>query len=96
MSPPPEVAWLAPIVLPFLIGLVFGAIVKRTAKLTLLLMMLVVLLTVTGSLSISFSDLYEKAMDFLPNILDTGEALKDIIPYSSVSFIVGMLLGMWK
>ena len=96
MSVPPELAWLVPIVVPFIIGLLVGAVIKRTLKLILVIVALVIVLVVTGALSISFRDLYDKAMQFLPKLYEAGSGWINVLPYSSAAFLVGLALGLWK
>jgi len=96
MSIPSEVAWLIPIIIPLIIGLLVGVLIKNALKLVLILAALVAVLVVTGVLSIGISDLYDKAMQFLPKLSETGSAWINILPYSSVAFIIGLALGLWK
>ena len=96
MSVPPEVAWIVPIAVPFIIGLLVGAAIKRTLKLVMIIAALVIVLVATGALSLTFRDIYDKAMDFLPTLIDLGGGLKDVLPYSSVAFLIGLALGLWK
>ncbi len=83
-------------VAPFLMGLVVGAMIKAAAKFLFLLLVLVALLVATGAMVLSVEDLLGKAMQYLPNLLQTGSAAKDILPYTSLSFLLGLLLGLWK
>ena len=96
MSIPPAIAWLIPIVVPFIIGLLVGALIKRALKLLIVVAALVIVLVATGALSLAFGDLYDKAMEFLPKLSETGSAWINILPYSSVAFIVGLVIGLWK
>ena len=96
MSIPSEIAWLIPVVVPFIIGLLIGFLIKNTLKIVLVIAALVIVLVLTGALSIGFSDLYDKAMQFLPKISETGSAWVNILPYSSVAFIVGIVIGLLK
>jgi len=96
MSIPPEIAWLIPIIVPFIIGLLVGFVIKHALKLVLVLAALVIVLVVTGAISIGFSDLYDKAMEFLPKLYDTGRGWINVLPYSSVAFLIGLFLGLWK
>jgi len=96
MSIPPSIAWLVPIIVPFIIGLLVGSLIKHALKLILVIAALVIVLVVTGALSIGFADLYDKAMQFLPKLSETGSAWINILPYSSVAFIGGLVIGLWK
>lgn len=96
MPIPPAVAWVVPVFVPFIIGLLVGLILKRTVKLLFTVAALVIILVVMGYLSLSFRDLYDRAMEFLPKLVETGEGIKDVLPYSSVTFLVGLALGLWR
>lgn len=96
MEIPSSVAALVPIVVPFIIGLLVGAVIKRTVKLIMLIVALVIVLVATGVLSLTFQDIYDKAMDFLPRVAEKGEVLKNVLPYTSVAFLVGLGIGLWK
>lgn len=93
---PPELAWVVPVIVPFIIGLLVGFIVKRTIKLILAIMLLVIILIITGYVSITFQDIYDKAMRLLPKVIDLGSSFINVLPYSSLTFILGLLLGLWK
>ncbi|MEM1689676.1 MAG: hypothetical protein QXX33_01435 [Candidatus Hadarchaeales archaeon] len=96
MSVPPEIAWLIPVVIPFVIGLLIGAIIKRTISVLLLVIALIAILAFTGYISLSVESLYEKATKYLPKISSQTETLKNLLPYTSISFIIGLAIGLWK
>ncbi|MBO3800681.1 MAG: hypothetical protein FGF52_06505 [Candidatus Brockarchaeota archaeon] len=96
LTVPPEIAWVVPIIIPFIIGLLIGFVIKRTIKLILAIALLVIILVITGYVSITFQDIYDKAMKLLPTIIDLGSSLGNVLPYSSLTFIIGLLLGLWK
>jgi uncharacterized membrane protein (Fun14 family) len=93
MSIPPEIAWIIPVVLPFIIGLLVGAVIKKALKLLILVVALVIVLVATGILSITFSGLFAQAMQFLPKLYDVGHGWLNVLPYSSVAFLIGIVLG---
>jgi len=96
MTMPSEIAWLVPIILPFIIGLLVGVLIKQSLKVILVLAALMVVLIVAGALSIGFSDLYDKAMEFLPKLYDAGRGWINVLPYSSVAFLIGLVVGLVK
>ena len=96
MSTPPEIAWIVPIIIPLIIGLIVGFIVKNTIKIMFAVVALVVLLVSTGVISISYQDIFDQALKLLPRIIGTGSGFIDVLPYSSVAFIAGLALGLWK
>lgn len=93
MSIPPEIAWLIPVILPFIIGLLVGAVIKKGLKLLIFVVALIIILVVTGILSVTFSGLYAQAMQFLPKLYDVGHGWLNVLPYSSITFLVGLVLG---
>ncbi|MEM2875293.1 MAG: hypothetical protein QW567_04675 [Candidatus Hadarchaeales archaeon] len=96
MSMPPELAWLVPILVPFIIGFLVGALVKKSFKVVLLFVILIAVLVFTGILNLSFSDLWERAMEYLPKIAGQAGGWLNLIPYTSLTFIIGFVLALWK
>ena len=96
MTTPPEIAWIVPVIIPFIIGLLVGFIVKHTVKLMFAIAALVILLVFTGFISITYQDIFTQALKFLPKIIGTGNGVVDVLPYSSLTFIIGLALGLWK
>ena len=90
---PPEIAWIIPIVLPLIIGLLVGAIIKNGFKLLMLVIVLIVVLIFTGVLSVSFGDIFTEAMKFLPILYDAGAGWLNVLPYSTITFLIGLVLG---
>ena len=95
MSIPPELAWLVPIVVPFIIGLLVGVVIKAAAKLAIVIIILVIVLVFTGVLSLTFGDIFTQAMQFLPKLFGEGSGLLNLLPYSSISFLVGLAVGFF-
>lgn len=93
---PPEIAWIVPVWMPFLIGLLVGVVVKKTIKLLFAIGALLILLVLTGYLSLTYQDVFDQAMKFLPKIIETGSGLLEVLPYSATTFIIGLALGLWK
>jgi uncharacterized membrane protein (Fun14 family) len=89
MSIPPEIAWIIPVVLPFILGLLVGAIIKKALKILILVVALIIVLVATGILSVTFSDIFSA----LPKLYDVGIGWLNVLPYSSVAFIIGLALG---
>ena len=96
MEVPPQLAWLVPVIAPFLIGLLVGMVIKRGLKLVLAIVALVLLLSFTGYLSLAVQDLYEKAMEILPRLYETGKGYLDALPYAMPTFLIGLVVGLWK
>ena len=92
----PEIAWIVPVIIPFLIGLLVGVIVKNSFKLLFTIGALLILLVLTGFISLTYQDVFDQAMKFLPKIIQTGSGFIEILPYSTSTFIIGLAVGLWK
>jgi uncharacterized membrane protein (Fun14 family) len=93
MSIPLEIAWMVPVALPFIIGLLAGVVIKKGFKLLIAVVALIIVLVLTGVLSLTFTGLFDEAMKFLPKLYDVGHGLLNVLPYSSVAFLIGLALG---
>ena len=94
MSIPPELAWLVPIAVPFIIGLLIGVVIKTAAKLAIVIVIIVIVLVFTGVLGLTFQDIFTQALEFLPKLFGAGSGLLNLLPYSSVAFLIGLGLGI--
>ena len=96
MSVPVELAWLVPIAVPLLIGLFVGSIVRKSIKIVFPIVALLIVLVATGYITLSYQDLFDRAMLVLPRVINTGEGFIDSLPYASSSFLIGLAVGLWK
>ncbi|MCS7140027.1 MAG: FUN14 domain-containing protein [Candidatus Nezhaarchaeota archaeon] len=97
MSVPPEIAWIIPILVPFFIGLFIGMIIKRALKLALAVIALIMVLIIFGYITIpGIEKIIEKTITFLPKIQSELGPLINVIPYSSATFLIGLVIGLWK
>jgi uncharacterized membrane protein (Fun14 family) len=96
MTISPNIAWIVPVIIPALIGLLVGVIAKHSVRLVFVVAALVVLLVLAGYISLTFQEVFDQAMKFLPRIIGTGSGLIDVLPYSTVTFLIGLALGLWK
>jgi len=94
---PPEYAWIIPIIVPFIIGLLVGVIVKKTLKLVLALIVLLIVLAAVGYTQLpSFEEIARAALKYLPMLWAEAGPLINILPYSSLTFLLGLAIGLWK
>jgi uncharacterized membrane protein (Fun14 family) len=93
LSIPPEIAWIIPVVLPFIMGLLIGAIIKKGFKVLVLVIALIIVLIATGILSLALGDVFSEAMKFLPKLYDVGAGWLNVLPYSTITFVIGLVLG---
>ena len=93
---PPEIAWIVPVWMPVLIGLLVGVVVKKSIKLLFTIGALLILLVLTGYISLTYQEVFDQAMKYLPKIIQTGSGFINVLPYSATTFIIGLALGLWK
>jgi uncharacterized membrane protein (Fun14 family) len=93
LSIPPEIAWIIPVVLPFIMGLLIGAIIKKGFKVLVLVIALIIVLIATGVLSLALGDVFTEAMKLLPKLYDAGAGWLNVLPYSTITFEIGLVLG---
>ena len=84
----------------FIIGILLGVIVKRVFKLALAIVALVVLLVITGYLNFaltvpSATTIYGVYNGAQP-VATQAESLARLLPISSVTFLAGAAIGLWK
>ncbi|KXA88522.1 hypothetical protein AKJ37_07225 [candidate division MSBL1 archaeon SCGC-AAA259I09] len=84
------------LIAPFLIGLLVGAIVKKAFSLIILGAVLVIVLIATGAIGLTYGELFNEALDFLPKLWSGAQGWLGILPYSSIGFLIGLALGLWK
>jgi uncharacterized membrane protein (Fun14 family) len=87
---------MIPVIVPLIMGLLVGLIVKHSIKLLFAIVALIVLLVFSGVISIAYQDIFDQALKLLPRIIGTGSGLVDVLPYSSLTFLVGLALGLWS
>ena len=84
----------------FIIGILLGVIIKRALKLAMAIVSLVVLLVVTGYLNFAWSmpsanTIYSVFNGAQP-IASQAVGLASLLPISSVAFLAGAAIGLWK
>ncbi len=84
------------LVSPFLIGLLVGALVKKAMNLVILAVALVIVLITTGTIGWTYGGIFDKALNTLPKLWSNAQGWLGILPYSSVGFLIGLALGLWR
>ena len=84
----------------FIIGIMLGVIVKRAIKLALAIVALVVLLVVTGYLNLTWNMPSANTIYYVFNeaqpVASQAVGLASLLPISSVTFLAGAAIGLWK
>jgi len=81
---------------PFLIGLLVGALVKKALNLVILAVALVIVLVATGTIGLTYGELFNEALNILPRLWGGAQGWLGILPYSTVGFLIGLALGLWR
>ncbi|WP_338601986.1 hypothetical protein V6M85_01255 [Sulfolobus tengchongensis] len=85
------------LVIAFLLGLLIGLLIRKIIQIGLIVLAIVIILIAVGYISpqdvINF---LHSLSAKLPYILSNAEGLKSIIPYSSLAFIIGFIIGIIK
>jgi len=84
------------LIAPFLIGLLVGAVIKKALNLIILGVALVIVLIATGTIGWTYEGLFNKALDALPELWGGARGWLGILPYSSMGFLIGLALGLWR
>ncbi|MDP7976089.1 MAG: hypothetical protein ACP5T5_02640 [Thermoprotei archaeon] len=88
---------LTSMAIAFVIGLLIGLLVKKIISVGLLLLALVLLLMAIGYIHPSFTaTLINYFRYYGPKALEEAQRISSLIPYSSVFFIIGFIIGVWK
>ncbi len=86
---------LIPLVIPFLIGLVCGLLIKTALKIAVGILALAVLLSWGGYAGFpSVQELFQKAQKALPQLWE-GKGFVNAIPYTAPAFVIGLVVGIW-
>ncbi len=84
----------------FIIGILLGVIIKRAIKLALAIVALVSLLVVTGYLNLAWSMPSANTIYYVFNgaqpVASQAIGLASLLPISSVTFLAGSAIGLWK
>ena len=96
---PPDLSttFLVAAILPLIIGFIVGVIAKSVLKIGIAIAILVLILIAAGIITPS------QVLNPLVSLVKSGSSvssyaqrLADYLPYSSLTFIIGLGLGLWK
>lgn len=80
-----------------IIGLLIGIIVKKAIQVGIILLILIVLLYAVGIIQPStINNLISDIGIYGERAYRYASDIKSILPYTSLSFIIGFLIGLWK
>ena len=88
------------VIVTFVVGLLLGFVVKRVFKLAVAIVALVALLVVTGYVNLNQDELTKqtiyRAYSVYPTVVSTASQAATLFPLTSVAFLAGIGLGLWK
>ncbi|BCU67592.1 hypothetical protein HS7_10290 [Sulfolobales archaeon HS-7] len=92
-----QLSGIVTIVVTFLLGLLIGVLVKELIKVGIVLLIIVVLLYALGYIHPSFIQYaLHQAGVVAQQAYSYAQEYKNIIPYTSIAFIIGFVIGLWK
>jgi uncharacterized membrane protein (Fun14 family) len=93
-------AAIVPSLVVLAIGFLVGIVLKKTVKLGLAILSLVGLLVATGYINLQLSESSKttiyRVFSQAPTVASQASAFAYILPITSVAFLVGLALGIWK
>lgn len=88
---------LIPYVVPFVVGIIVGLLAKTLLKVAVGVFALAVILSWGGYESFpSVQQLFDKVQSSLPEIFDGGHGFLNALPVTAPSFVIGLLIGIWR
>ncbi|HLI45619.1 MAG TPA: hypothetical protein VKU94_00310 [Geobacterales bacterium] len=82
------------LVLPFVIGLLVGYILKQSLKLLAAVVVLILILLLAGIIDVNVLKYgFEHVLAYGSAAFDAAKSVASILPYSSVLFIIGVAIG---
>lgn len=81
------------VIIFFTVGLIAGMILRRAAELIILTVLLLAILSITGLAAVSPPDVIREA---LPWLVEAGKLILSILPYASIAFIAGLIVGLLR
>lgn len=97
LAPDASVGFLAAIVVPLILGFIVGVVAKEAFKIGVAIAVLVVVLLAVGILEPSqviqpLLALFKEG----PALVSKTQELAGYLPYSSVTFLIGLVVGLFK
>jgi len=99
---PPDlsIGFIAAIVVPLVLGFIVGLIAKSVLKIGLAIAALIIILIVLGVITpgqvITPLVALIKSGASNPTLASQAERFAGYLPYSSITFIIGLIVGFWK
>lgn len=89
--------WLIPVAITFVIGVLVGALVKQGLKLLIGLIALIGVLSAAGYVGVpGVKEIFDRGMEQFPKLFGEAQTWFNMLPFGSISFLLGLALGFWK
>ena len=96
-APDLSTTFLVAAILPLILGFIVGFIVKSALKIGIALVIIVLILIAAGI--ISPGQVLQPLLSFAKSgssLTSYAQRVAGYLPYSSLTFIIGLALGLWK
>lgn len=90
-------AFLVAAIVPLIIGFIVGLVIKNVLKIGIAIAILIVILIVLGV--VSPGQIIQPVLSLVksgPGLASSAHRLASYLPYSSVSFLIGLAIGFLK
>ncbi len=97
LGPDLSSTFLIAAIVPLILGFIVGVIIRSALKIGIAIAVILVLLIVLGILSPD--QVLQPLLSIVksgPSLLPYAERVAGYLPYSSLTFIIGLALGLWK
>ncbi len=96
---PPDLSttFLVAAILPLILGFIVGVIVKSALKIGIAIALIIILLIALGV--VSPDQILQPLLSLVksgPSLADYAQRVAGYLPYSSVTFLIGLAVGFWK
>lgn len=90
-------SFLVAAILPLIIGFIVGVIIRSALKIGIAIALIIVILIAAGILSPN--QVLQPLLSIVksgPSLVPYAQRIAGYLPYSSLTFIIGLLIGLWK
>ena len=97
VAPDLSTTFLIAAIVPLILGFIVGVIIRSVLKIGIAIAIILVLLIVLGILSPG--QILQPLLSIVksgPSLAPYAQRVADYLPYSSLTFIIGLLFGLWK
>ena len=96
---PPDLSttFLVATILPLILGFIVGVIIRSALKIGIAIVVVIVLLFAAGMISPNqFLQPLLSIVKSGPDLVSYAQRVAGYLPYSSLTFLIGLAVGLWK